>query len=931
MKRLLVRVVLILAIVEVSYLVIVNAVLNLPATQILVSQLRPDRFAVRWDFAWSWFPFDIYVRGISVNGQTWSQQFEISAPSLSASLTIGSLFDQTFQVTGLETADISVHLRPRPRPDRDDAALRQYYPAIQGRDPNLPSDPMPLERAGWKIVIDAAHIGGRNEVWLAAVRMTLAGEITTTVTIQNPHGPLTISGGQAELSVESFAVAGRQVADEGSIKGRFDVGPVRVLQNRGLKILGFASLDLDIDLPVGSFGFLDAFLSTVSDMTLGGRGRVNGHVAFEKGDLIAGTDLVIAADELKVALPPYAARGTGAVVLKVDPANSDTLAATVRFKSSSAFREPGHETLFTGADIAIAVARSTMVLPGANKEKVPRRVTIALSNVTVPDISAFQRYLPDKWDVEVLGGSGSLGGRAELSGAALDLDLTLRSDDAEVKFNANSFVTDVVFGFRAKGNADAETARVDISGTYLNLDDSRVKSEKGDTSSPWRTHLALTRGEAAFDLTARPKPAAGVFGFWSLFQHEDLKVILATVDGRVQGALTISDLGWLNLLFKNRFSLAVSEAVEVQADVTVRSGWLAEGSTVKSPARNFRLAILDYLVAGSGSFDLVVEKGGEHPDLRLSAVLDEASFRLAEEKKAIIEQVTLVLTAAVKGASLTDDGSVKTIEMNIPSAKVTDMTVYNVYLPKGSPLRILGGTADLTAKLLLQDDNASGFVKLRTSRLVADLDGQPISGVMTIDVPIQGGSARDKRFDISGASISIDHVGVVRQPPSAGDWSTRIDLRKARVTWKRPMSLDVTASIQMSDARPLLEIFADSRKEHRWLERLGDLRNIRADATIKVTPGEIIVPHALVTSEKISLGAKGTFREHDREGMFYARYGILAGILAFDGGQKRFKVINATRTFDEYVLGGPLPSMRGRPASTSPKAKKPAFSIFKRK
>ena len=50
--------------------------------------------------------------------------------------------------------------------------------------------------------------------------------------------------------------------------------------------------------------------------------------------------------------------------------------------------------------------------------------------------------------------------------------------------------------------------------------------------------------------------------------------------------------------------------------------------------------------------------------------------------------------------------------------------------------------------------------------------------------------------------------------------------------------------------------------------------------------------------------------------MFYARYGKLAGILAFDNGQKRFKAIGATRTFDEYVLGGPLPAMRDRPSST---------------
>ena len=37
--------------------------------------------------------------------------------------------------------------------------------------------------------------------------------------------------------------------------------------------------------------------------------------------------------------------------------------------------------------------------------------------------------------------------------------------------------------------------------------------------------------------------------------------------------------------------------------------------------------------------------------------------------------------------------------MNIPSAKIADMTAYNAYLPKNAPIRILSGTANLSAKL----------------------------------------------------------------------------------------------------------------------------------------------------------------------------------------------------------------------------------------
>ena len=777
---------------------------------------------------------------------------------------------------------------------------------------------------------DVARVGGRNDVWLAAIRMTLAGEVSTTVTIENPHGLLAISGGKADFSVESFTVAGQQVSHKGLIKGGFDFAPFRPPQNRGSKLLAFASLDIDIDLPVENLGFLDPLLSSVSGMTLGGRGGLSGRVVFEKGNLVAGTDLAIVADELRVDLPPYSARGAGAVAIKVDPASPDTLGANVRFKTVTASREPAHETLFTGTDIAIAVARSSRVLPGADTEKVPRRVTITLPNVTVPDVSVYQRYLPDEWDAQLVGGRGSLDGEASMSAADLDFDLTLRSEDAEVRFTESAFQSGLALEVKAKGTTDATKARVDVTGTYVELDDSRVTSKKGARSSPWQTRFVISSGDADFVLPEGQDEKTGVVGFWSLFQEDELKSLLGNVNAHVNGSLSVSDLDWVTFLFRKPFSLAIADAAEVRADLTVQGGRLDAGSSLGMPPRQFTLGILDYVVEGSGGFDLIVTKGGMKPDLSLVAKLTGASLRLEDERAAVVESVTLSVTATAEAVSPKDGGAVKTVEMSIPSAKVTDVTAYNAYLPKGSPVRILGGAADLNATLIMKENDATGFVKLRVPRFVIDLDGKRIAGSMTLDVPIKSGSAKDKKFDISGASMSIDHVGVVGQSSPAGDWSGGIDLTKARVVWKRPMTLDVTARVRMSDARPLLAVFEDSRKANKWLDRLSDLKNIRASATINIEPGKVVIPYAFVKSEKISVGAKGTIREHDSEGMFYARYGKLAGILAFDNGQKRFRAFSATKIFDDYALGGPLPAMRDPPPrSAGTKAKKPAFSIFK--
>ncbi|HET7716153.1 MAG TPA: hypothetical protein VFK86_11045 [Bauldia sp.] len=941
MKRVLIRLVVVLALVELAYLVVANAFLALPATQTLLNRSQDGRLVIDWNWAWTWFPFWLSVDGLTVNGQSWSQQFEVSIPSVSAAVDVPSLFSRTLRFNNLRTADINVRFRPRPSPDRDDSALRPFYPPIPGRDPSLAAEPVPTQSPGWKVVFDIAEIGGNNDLWLAANRMTLSGSAAAVITRQNRHGPLAITDGEADLTIAGLSVAGKHVSDGGSFKGDFDVAAFLPQENRGMKLLAFLSLDADVDLPIDGIDFLNAFLTSVADMSVGGKGELKGHVAYRKGALVPGADLLIDAENLWVDLPPYAVRGNGAVSVKVGSATPDTLTARLRFKSLSALHEPDDQTLFTGTNIDINVARSTTILPDAMVEKVPRRVAMTLSNVTVPDVSAYQRYLPDEWNAQLVGGSGSLDGEASMSAGELDFNLILRSDKAEVKFSQNSFESGLVLGVKAKGAADASVARVDVAGTFIELDDSRVKNRQGERSSPWQTRFAINAGTADFRLPDDQDRKTGVVGFWSLFQNRELKSMLGDVNGRVQGSLNVSDLDWVNFLFRRPFSLSIAEPAEVEADLTVEAGRLVADSKLTMPPRKFTLAILDYVVEGTGGFALSVAKSDTPPDLQLNAGLTDASLRLEDETAAVVEDVTLNVSALAENVSPKDGGAVKTVEMTIPSAKITDMTAYNVYLPKSTPIRIVGGTAELSARLEMGEDDANGFMKMTTSRVDTDIAGDRISGVIALDVAIAGGSVKERRFNISGSTLSVNDVRVTGSHATSGGWSGRVDLGKASVVWKRPMTLSLSGSFHMTDASPLLAVFSANRKDNKWLDRLLDLKNINGKASIEAEPDSVVVPYAFATSDTFDVGAKGIFGAGGRQGVFYARTGKLAGILAIDNKQKKFELLDATRKFEGYKPGGPVPGIHDQPtaaaepdnapAAPAAKPKKQPFSLFKRR
>ena len=59
--------------------------------------------------------------------------------------------------------------------------------------------------------------------------------------------------------------------------------------------------------------------------------------------------------------------------------------------------------------------------------------TLTIPSMQVDDIAVYNRLFPDKWDMELLGGSGSLSGRFAVNAKTLHLDLDLASDDASLR------------------------------------------------------------------------------------------------------------------------------------------------------------------------------------------------------------------------------------------------------------------------------------------------------------------------------------------------------------------------------------------------------------------------------------------------------------------------------------------------------------------
>mgnify|MGYP001819469211 FL=1 len=136
-KRWIVGLLIAAVVTQLLWLILVNGALYLPATQHLISQVRPDKLTVRWERAWSPYPGRFHASGVFANGETRTQQWQVEVRSASGSLALLPLLAKRVNLSDIEAFDADYRQRPRLRADRDYSDRLPYFPDIEGRELNL--------------------------------------------------------------------------------------------------------------------------------------------------------------------------------------------------------------------------------------------------------------------------------------------------------------------------------------------------------------------------------------------------------------------------------------------------------------------------------------------------------------------------------------------------------------------------------------------------------------------------------------------------------------------------------------------------------------------------------------------------------------------------------------------------------------------------
>jgi hypothetical protein len=902
------RIVALVVVVELAWVVLVNLLLFLPLTQTAINAIRPEKFHVRWERAWSWYPGRVSVWNASANGNARSQIWQVDVGFASGRISLLPLVLKRVNLHGVEGADVTFRLRPRSKPDRDYSQIERWFPTIEGREVT-PAVTLPRKKKWpWRVFADDMRVDGPLDYWIYHVR----GE--SEVFAEGGLSYVT-HGGELELDVRAFDLAlGRHtVGDEemfgdGRLAGSMGFAPFVPRENEGLPMLRFLRLDAETEIDANDLRFVRLFVLNFEQIAVDGEGKVRGRLRYDRGEVLEGTDLHIDARNLVVDVPGHRIGGRGDVDLARGPESGGEMILDFRFRELEVVRENAGAPMLVGDQLLLRVGGDGRVLPDPGTVNPTRSLSLDIRDLQVPDLSRLLPYLPEKWPLRLLGGDGRLGGTLSLTPESLSADLALRSGRAVLALSQYRFETDLDAAVRLENPAIMRQA-TRVAGSFIRLGDAQLLREGQKDESAWNASLLLKEGDFHLLADASRAESDNVLDLFRILGDTEFRGLLADSAGLFDFEAEVSSLAWISAFLGNQYESEFHGSSTVSGSLALSAGLPAPGTDVRVESQELVVRFLDYVGQGDGHISLQVEEGGAAPDWRFEVALADAQMRRRGEESASLRDVQLSLDALVRDVTLDGSGGKPfALNLDIGSARVSDMSVFNRYLPPDSPLRFAGGQAGLAADVVLRHDDADGWLRLDAEGIELLADGQSLEADLQAELLLSGGVPAERRFEIAGSTLRLDGVRVRGGQADFDDpdWSAELRLESGQVTISEPVGFDLEAALRISDSRPIVALF---RNQDGWrpdfLARMMTLEDIAGTGTFRMADERMVIPGVRLTSDNAEAGLKGVQAPDYSDGMLYFRYKKFDVLLKVRDGKRRLDILNALRTFDSYVPPDP--------------------------
>lgn len=590
MRHRLKRALIVIVAIYAFYLVAIHVVLLTPLLSMAIAAAQ-DNVRIDYDRAWSLIPGRVNVKNIRIVSQDTAVELEIDIEHTTASLWLPDLRKKRVTVQNGTASGVRFLMR-KTRPLSELCDAKPYHlppigplnapPAFVDKKncltqtdthmiPDGPPDPKKL----WTVELDDVVTTDIREVWVENYRFLGKASSESTLVFY-PTISLFLEHVQLEIERGGLVIGQEALATELSGKTRMDLEQVSLEKDEINAILSVVNLESTLKAELQTFSFLDRYLDGVGYLSFSeGRGTITANLNVKHGTIEPKSLLVLEGDSIAARLYEHHARGRGKVIYEVTDKS-----AKLDFGLSSfeVRRSWDKKSQFQGKNMRLlllgkkgATLKAPLVDPG---------LSITVEEAFVPDVSAYNGYIPEKSGFKLVSGEARMTlTEDKLTVRTGMIRAKLKKLELEARAEIDAPITD----------SDQAKRFYEIKEAKMGVRDGRVVTNDKDTESKgWWADFTIPKATIDLDEKKYDEPETPTAQGSARVTLANVRPILAVFDAldKIPSLARKIDPGRLDGTFDFAVSkdgyafdqvLMKSGAIEVQANLYEKNGKRAGG------------------------------------------------------------------------------------------------------------------------------------------------------------------------------------------------------------------------------------------------------------------------------------------------------------------------------------------------------------------
>jgi hypothetical protein len=417
------------------------------------------------------------------------------------------------------------------------------------------------------------------------------------------------------------------------------------------------------------------------------------------------------------------------------------------------------------------------------------------------------------------------------------------------------------------------------------------------------------------DLRFEPFPAKGA----------KLSDILGGVTGELSVAGNLSD----EVAVSHVITPGVSTigAGTIKAKLELKKGIVQAGSEYSLESDAFHLWVMGLDASGSATVSgKAVKEKGEHVT-RMHVDFGKFQFVDPADGSVDISGKDIALDAEWNGLSIAGTVPASLVALDLPTAAIHDVRIFNVLIPEAANLAFDSGTGQVTSKLQIKDRVATGTIDLVADEIALETHDTPLTGGLEVHLNLAEGDLPTKRFDLAGTTLIVDKIVNTtlsdKKQEKLDPWFVKVGIGQGTITFGRPLTVDASVMIDMYDTRPIMGLLKKLDAGPGWLGLAPTIKNVNGALNVNLGKGYFAFDDLVMTGDGFESMGWMDARNKKSNGRLFIRFkSVMAGV-SFDEGKSKIQLSKPRKWFEEQPTG---PEADTSPPEMAPENPDPAGS-----